>query len=568
MSSTSFTLERGAVQRMLANDRTVKPILQVLDVKKIVTGSSGERYRLVLSDSQNYIQGMLATQATHLVRNNKITKFTVIHLQDFVCNNISGKKICVVVACDILGNPDHGIGKPTSVATNVSSASSSSSMNNNRPAPPSNQQPFHQRQQFNNNSNQNQNQNRNNYGGNNNNNNYGGNRGNGPNNGGGAGGYGGYNNKPAMFGNDMGIQPVSSLNPYQNNWKIKVRVTKKENIRHWHNQKGDGKLFGLELLDKDGTEIRGVCFNQAADKFYSMMQENKVYLISKGTVRLAKKGFSHITNDYSITLNEDAEVVEVDNNNEIQKQRYKFITIAEIENIEPKQFVDVLGVVTDIGPLSAIMSQKNGGKELKRRTIKITDKTATIDVTLWGQHAEHYDSNELKNDPVVTLKGAKVSHFGGRSLSANQVDVTPDMPEVHQLTAWYANNRGNIANGDNFKSLTTSSQGVNNNAPRRTLGEVKEMKLGENVSSKFEANKADYFTVVGTITHISHSPDRRPWYEANPDENSETAKNAKVEPLGDGKYRCEKNGKVYNGYVPRYILRFCCTDFTGNIWMT
>merc|ERR1711902_362948 len=44
--------------------------------------------------------------------------------------------------------------------------------------------------------------------------------------------------------------------------------------------------------------------------------------------------------------------------------------------------------------------------------------------------------------------------------------------------------------------------------------------------------------------------------------------NAKVNPMGDGKWRCEKNGKVYNSYVPRYILRFCATDFTGNIWLT
>merc|ERR1711929_19760 len=50
----------------------------------------------------------------------------------------------------------------------------------------------------------------------------------------------------------------------------------------------------------------------------------------------------------------------------------------------------------------------------------------------------------------------------------------------------------------------------------------------------------------------SHSQDKKPWYEANPDLNDET----------------DKNGKVYNSYIPRYILRFCATDFSGNIWMT
>merc|ERR1712013_90170 len=58
--------------------------------------------------------------------------------------------------------------------------------------------------------------------------------------------------------------------------------------------------------------------------------------------------------------------------------------------------------------------------------------------------------------------------------------------------------------------------------------------------------KPDYFSVVATITTVSQSDDKRPWYEANPDENATEARNAKVTPMGDGKWRCEKNGKVFN----------------------
>ena len=93
------------------------------------------------------------------------------------------------------------------------------------------------------------------------------------------------------------------------------------------------------------------------------------------------------------------------------------------------------------------------------------------------------------------------------------------------------------------------------------------MKLGSKIGSRHDKKESDYFTVVATITTIAQSADRKPWYEANPDQNSD-AKNCKVTSMGDGKWRCEKNGKVYNGYIPRYILRFCATDFTGNIWLT
>jgi len=100
-------------------------------------------------------------------------------------------------------------------------------------------------------------------------------------------------------------------------------------------------------------------------------------------------------------------------------------------------------------------------------------------------------------------------------------------------------------------------------APRRTFAEAKSLNLGGQVGGK-----ADFFSVVATITTISQSDDKRPWYEANPDENCQEARNAKVTPMGDGKWRCEKNGKVYNEYTPRYILRFCATDMSGNIWLT
>ena len=106
-----------------------------------------------------------------------------------------------------------------------------------RPAPPQNQQPFHQR---------NINQNNNN-----------------------------RNNRSNNFNpNDMdNIQPVSSLNPYQNSWKIRVRCTMKDNMRHYANQKGEGKFFAVDLLDRDGTEIRAIAFNDAAEKFLDILRK-------------------------------------------------------------------------------------------------------------------------------------------------------------------------------------------------------------------------------------------------------------------------------------------------------
>lgn len=53
------------------------------------------------------------------------------------------------------------------------------------------------------------------------------------------------------------VHPLVSLNPYQGNWTIKVRVTDKGIMRSYKNVRGEGNLFNVELTDEDvSNEIR------------------------------------------------------------------------------------------------------------------------------------------------------------------------------------------------------------------------------------------------------------------------------------------------------------------------
>jgi replication factor A1 len=47
------------------------------------------------------------------------------------------------------------------------------------------------------------------------------------------------------------VHPLISLNPYQGNWVIKVRVTNKGNLRTYKNARGEGCVFNVELTDED-----------------------------------------------------------------------------------------------------------------------------------------------------------------------------------------------------------------------------------------------------------------------------------------------------------------------------
>lgn len=47
------------------------------------------------------------------------------------------------------------------------------------------------------------------------------------------------------------VHPLVSLNPYQGNWTIKVRVTNKGVMRNYKNARGEGCVFNVELTDEE-----------------------------------------------------------------------------------------------------------------------------------------------------------------------------------------------------------------------------------------------------------------------------------------------------------------------------
>lgn len=104
--------------------------------------------------------------------------------------------------------------------------------------------------------------------------------------------------------------PIDSLSPYQNKWTIKARVTQKSDIKHWSNSKGEGKLFNMTLMDETG-EIKATAFNQVVDELFDRIEEDKVYYISRARVNMAKKKFSHLSNQYELSLERSTEIEEV-----------------------------------------------------------------------------------------------------------------------------------------------------------------------------------------------------------------------------------------------------------------
>lgn len=508
----AYSLTKGAILEAYNNNTSGNPIVQVLDVKKLP--GPNVRYRLVISDGEYYQQAMLATQNNHLVDNGKLNAFCIIQLNEFICNSVasqngSTRKIVILLQLAVIDpGPGNSLGDPRNVETSGAPSAPAAPA---APPAPSSAAPSAMKTVV------------------------------------------------KSSSSDAHFHPIASLNPYQNRWTIKARVTAKGDMRTWNNARGEGKLFSVDLLDKQGGQIRATMFGDAADKFYSIFEENKVYTISRGNLKLANKKFSAIPNEYELTLNADAEIGYVGDDDQIESQKFDFIGIDQLQQVAADEYVDVIGIVKHITPLSRLTSAKTQ-KELMKRVITITDPSLlSVDVTLWGETAEKNDEHTVPEGCVIGIKCCRTSDFGGKSLNTtfgSHFFVNPNRQEAHHLRQWWDTQGKSAA----VESISKGRTGGSGSDPRKTLMEVKEEKLGY-------GEKPDYFVTKGTVTFFKHDLEKPPWYPACPTDGC-NKKLVQNDLQHDAPWLCEKCNKNYPSPNNRYILSLMCCDATGSTWFT
>jgi replication factor A1 len=521
----SASLTRGAILRTYNNDTTGNPTVQIIDIKKLnSSGSAQDRYRLVISDSVHYQQAMLNTQLNNLIETGQLSTWCVVTLREHICSTVADRKIVIVLQLEVSPGPQPSgmIGTPTNVdqaAQQTPKPAAPPPQQSRYQAPP--QQSSYQAPQSS------------------------------------------YQPQraapPQQFGGNQAesFHPISSLNPYRNRWTIKARVTAKGDMRTWTNAKGEGKLFSVDLLDNQGGQIRATMFNDVADKFYPIFQADKVYVISKGTLKLANKRYNRLPNEYEITLNNDAEVTYYGEDNSIELQKFDFCSIERLQRTDPDQFIDLVGVATQISPMYNLVS-KSTGRDLKKRTLTVVDSSMlSVDITLWGELAEKYNESMFENQPVIAAKALRVSDFGGRSLNTgftSLILINPEIKQAQEMRQWYETK----GRSGTVTSISESRSGGSGAAPRKTFAAIKDENLG------FK-EKPDYFSVRGTITFFQHDPAKPPWYNACP---APKCNKKVIFDDGSNTWNCEKCQQSYPNCDPRYILRLLACDATGSEWLT
>lgn len=265
------------------------------------------------------------------------------------------------------------------------------------------------------------------------------------------------------------------------------------------------------------------------------------------------------------------------------------------------------------GDAVTITSQRTQ-KELVKRDIVLVDQSNTdVNLTIWGTKAETF---EPADNPVVCIKGAKVSDFSGVSISALSSSViqvnpnlgsfsrmfgllfcicfsiilmfvfqiNPDISQSHALKGWYESEGANLTT----TSLTQArgaggsggNMGVGSNL--KTVAEVKRENIGFT-----EDGRPAFYSTTGYI--IMFQKDKALYKACNrsPDGKQCNKKVVcagffifinkmiylisfapQVQDQNNGYYRCEKCNTEIEGFQWRLILSFSMGDPTDNQWVT
>uniref|UniRef100_A0A8K9WQG8 Replication protein A subunit n=1 Tax=Oncorhynchus mykiss TaxID=8022 RepID=A0A8K9WQG8_ONCMY len=332
-------------------------------------------------------------------------------------------------------------------------------------------------------------------------------------------------------------------------WTIRARVTKKNNILPWRNLRREGKLFSFEIVDESG-EIGVTAFDKEVDKFFSLLETGKVYYISRGKLKEANKKYNTLKNNYEMTLLSETSIVPCEDDQDLPMVECDFILIAQLKHMEKDNIIDVIGVCRSVDDLSSFTA-KTGRQEYKRDIHLVDTSGKAVAVTLWGEQAEMFDGSA---QPIVAVKRARLSDFGGQSVSAifsSAVMVNPDIPEAHRLRRWY-DQEGHALDGQSLTELRPAGGGAN--TCWKTLSDVKTEQLGQ-------GDEADYFSCVATVLF---SGKESCLYQACPSADCKK----KVIEQPNGLYHCEKCDKQFPNYKYCVMLSANITDFSDNQWVT
>ena len=238
---------------------------------------------------------------------------------------------------------------------------------------------------------------------------------------------------------------LKQLTTFSRDFIIFIRVTKKSEIKTFETRNNSmgtgsqGKLFYFIVLDRDGNEMQCTCFNKAVDKFFDVIEEDQVYEIKGGYVKLNDKKYTKIKSDYKIVLDENSKITKKIDNGTIKKNNMTIVKIKDIQNMNLYSIVDLCVVVLNVGE-KMIKNTRNGSQPLKKIVVGDVSKYK-IEISLWRVHS---DTN-VKFGDILLINNVKIGEYKGRTLTSFDetcIKINPPKTNeyVHELEEFIQKN--------------------------------------------------------------------------------------------------------------------------------
>ena len=95
-SAATSAINVGSLQAIFQDTpgRVQQPVVQCVQIKPMQqsNGEATERYRVVFSDTKNYVQTMLATSINDEIHQDRLKKGVIAKLLTYQANNVKGKR--------------------------------------------------------------------------------------------------------------------------------------------------------------------------------------------------------------------------------------------------------------------------------------------------------------------------------------------------------------------------------------------------------------------------------------------------------------------------------------------
>ena len=279
--------------------------------------------------------------------------------------------------------------------------------------------------------------------------------------------------------------PISGLTTFTKDFKILARIVKIFDIKTFNGRNGEGKVFNINVMDHNNDQISMKFFNDAVDEHHHKLEQGKVYVFQKGSVRLADKRFTSIDAEYEISLYKNSMIEPWEDNNEIGSQVHEFSYIRDVSLDKANSFVDLAAVVTEVQDTFSFTSK--AGNDLVKREITIADQSDhSIRYTLWNDVANlQYTVGEY-----LVIKRVKINNYNDQlSLSHDrqytEIQREPkinSMERVQDLMHWHQSS-GAL---ESLKSLTVGGGNMSRKLPDAVFATVEEINNEYNMESGFK----------------------------------------------------------------------------------